>query len=997
MKFDTDKKDNRRGKKGQEGVALLMSLGILSLLIVIVVGFVFSTKTELLVAKVHDFDSTARAMAEDNISWLMGSYEGGYGTHEPAKDLVGRYLQLQPSSTPDSGVWPLAYDYAAARSGEGDAVIEFDGSQDAWALSYGMGFQASPDQKYIKKESFYPTAVKHISWWPLYSFEGAKDLDGKVIIDSSTGGSWSLKYTGNLVGRYTFLMIDEGIKFDINGLVEAEENGLCHGQFFKLDELLTELNVNDVAGVTAGLKKRATPQSNGLPIFWDSWEHIWRSRFLSKNPDFPTDSEEDAARNIYNNFTPHTRPSGEYYVVVPKNRNNEWYSGNTPRYYKYFHRYYVGNLAKTNVTVDELVNSTGDDSANYFADKSNNDAERFESQKKNPVYVKDGKVNVHAATRFIPWLDFISGEHSSGSDSAVRDRALQRQVAANLIDYSDEGVGATTNYNPNDSTQSNIVYCGLEKVPYVSAAVPYVQFTGPDPGESELYVSRVGARVNLVNMYKDGSHTSVNLKVKIPYISIDGQRVAVGEQSQNVSCDFGESVSVVVECSQMISSSKFTNKTPEIFFPAVMVEVYAGGELADVSVLKDVGKKMGLDKPLTSYTYSESNPYFVAAVFRDPRANSYVDMSNDERKSDYTKLYIHDDNRDDSNYNSSTKWESTPTRFNSTLKGIGLSTYTGDMPGGGYKKDNELDFKGKDFSTISTTKIRDGQIRSLWELGVIHRGEPWRTLNLRTSVKGVDVQPGTRGRDWEKKGVNYSGKYFYGDAAILDQVKLTREIETYPQVNPFNPSEDYWQAVFSKFKTGQTNSPDVTSIYMDPGVVNSGKYYIWPTGLTGNEYDGLIKVISKQNAIGNVGSTVNSYRHVMSREGLPTLFCKKDGSARSEYGISKTEDLYEEELIGKVADHLKVQHNFFRLISTVQLLTVVPDAQGAVFDAIETSDKEDPRLTSFIKLTYQKSGESEEVNWYKIRGAQKLMTVLYRFPGLNKFTIIEKQIISSDY
>jgi hypothetical protein len=60
---------------------------------------------------------------------------------------------------------------------------------------------------------------------------------------------------------------------------------------------------------------------------------------------------------------------------------------------------------------------------------------------------------------------------------------------------------------------------------------------------------------------------------------------------------------------------------------------------------------------------------------------------------------------------------------------------------------------------LSTSFIRNAPFESLWELGAIHRGEPFRTINL--SVFSDECYDN-----------GFSGKYEHGDAHILDQVKI---------------------------------------------------------------------------------------------------------------------------------------------------------------------------------------------------------------------------------
>lgn len=65
--------------------------------------------------------------------------------------------------------------------------------------------------------------------------------------------------------------------------------------------------------------------------------------------------------------------------------------------------------------------------------------------------------------------------------------------------------------------------------------------------------------------------------------------------------------------------------------------------------------------------------------------------------------------------------------------------------------------------SISTAYIRHGQMQSLWELGAIHRGAPWQTINLKCAPKN------------NQNGGNGMGLYQNGDGHLLDQVALTTQ------------------------------------------------------------------------------------------------------------------------------------------------------------------------------------------------------------------------------
>ncbi|MBQ7207166.1 MAG: hypothetical protein IJS01_05145 [Lentisphaeria bacterium] len=95
-----------------------------------------------------------------------------------------------------------------------------------------------------------------------------------------------------------------------------------------------------------------------------------------------------------------------------------------------------------------------------------------------------------------------------------------------------------------------------------------------------------------------------------------------------------------------------------------------------------------------------------------------------------------------------------------------------------YDKEKTSDpaWKGDgDDEHISTAFIRNAPMQSLWELGAIHRGSAWETINIKRAVMGsgssqhrIDLTDNRNG-DLTASGVAYEN----GDGVILDQVKLT--------------------------------------------------------------------------------------------------------------------------------------------------------------------------------------------------------------------------------
>ena len=88
---------------------------------------------------------------------------------------------------------------------------------------------------------------------------------------------------------------------------------------------------------------------------------------------------------------------------------------------------------------------------------------------------------------------------------------------------------------------------------------------------------------------------------------------------------------------------------------------------------------------------------------------------------------------------------------------------------------------------ISTAVIRNAPMRSPWELGFIHRGIPFQTINLK---KAGGIDGGTALDDVAHDAANFANwtegrgtRYEYGDAGILDQIKMTEFNKSYGKID----------------------------------------------------------------------------------------------------------------------------------------------------------------------------------------------------------------------
>ena len=88
---------------------------------------------------------------------------------------------------------------------------------------------------------------------------------------------------------------------------------------------------------------------------------------------------------------------------------------------------------------------------------------------------------------------------------------------------------------------------------------------------------------------------------------------------------------------------------------------------------------------------------------------------------------------------------------------------------------------------ISTAVIRNAPMRSPWELGFIHRGIPFQTINLKKAgdidggeLLALDALGSINCSTWNEAG---GTKYAYGDAGILEQIKMTEYNKSYGKID----------------------------------------------------------------------------------------------------------------------------------------------------------------------------------------------------------------------
>lgn len=226
---------------------------------------------------------------------------------------------------------------------------------------------------------------------------------------------------------------------------------------------------------------------------------------------------------------------------------------------------------------------------------------------------------------------------------------------------------------------------------------------------------------------------------------------------------------------------------------------------------------------------------------------------------------------------------------------------------------------GDDTNHLSTAYIRNAPMQSLWELGVIHRGAAWQTLNLKAagapggtgSISPSDMK---QGLSWD----NPSGtSYANGDGGILEQVKLTEKAYSYGLVNinmlcsDTNINEGYQseyddqmgQALFYYIKCGQE--------------IND-----FETNGTGTALESTGEVVSYLRASTN--------RPFASRTQFLD-WSSGGNSLANAFGVvsmTNASDAQQEEIVGKTINLLKAEQSASNVIQFIVVAQTIRDVAG---------------------------------------------------------------------
>jgi hypothetical protein len=427
----------------------------------------------------------------------------------------------------------------------------------------------------------------------------------------------------------------------------------------------------------------------------------------------------------------------------------------------------------------------------------------------------------------IRWLkNYTNLPPGTFPDAATR----AKQIAANLLDYCDTNTDVTS--DSVDWSSTDPTYTGNEKTPYINEIgfelQLVVDITKPKGGGNTRHVDmnfyiRPGAEIINMTGENFNAATTMNLQGNVNFYwsckrDHCGQPKTVDDNEETIPFNISWPLTAVGTSGYKFTwanqYSLFTHEEniqppPIVYCENVKVQITRAR-------LEYAGKSADFAKPNDASGWSDLIGYFYS-----------INPGNGNNRHDVNLVrfsYQADDPRQ--NLNPGDWFQGTVSAANADYSTIGTQdaqntgvtcTVNGDAETGSVP------------TAISTAYIRKAPMQSPWELGRIHRGAKWETLNLKaySETDGYSGVSSTAGL----------GAYASGDANILDQVKMGSDVSVYGKVSVNSGNERVLRALIAKIRVGvplPNNGSDNSSGTADdnsPGSKNNGTELSYATNV----------------------------------------------------------------------------------------------------------------------------------------------------------------------
>ncbi len=768
---------NPRSRRDQRGVALLLALGSLSLMLVTGMAFLSSAIVARQAAANYRGRTQAKYIARSAMARLM--------------------LRLKYDLNNAADPWDDRLDRIVSRHITGDSS--------KMASESGLTDRIDDDERFMRSyvngerktvEALYgSSAADRPQWEFLYDLY---DNDGKVEDDA------------RIIGRIAYMAIPGTANVNLSEVLRGHPDAVAAshsetGWEKRRGVGIRELNfdIDRFSGSRNALKTLAQRFATG--------------------EDYSSDQSRDYSARDYQSFDELSTVLGKAsvnalrkYMLTSGYNEPEAYvcdksaDRESPDYTDsadFYHRFWLNRKqADWNaLTVDDLL-----------AAPTEFDKGQLEQPKSNTI-------------KALPYLCKLWWENDeSGSSEAdyKSPEARRRQVAANLIDYAD-----SNNEPTSDSTNwwsSEPTYTGLEKTHYLNEVG--VQFTttvnaslistetdlgGNVTRKFQLDASIYAGQILLetVNIYENAFPTQqISIEGTIDYdVTLADGSVSSGtfdfkqesrSYAPNQNGRYGSIIfepaetgiaalpSVVVTNvngtpntkTMKVSLKKLTIKRMYLMDDSGKPVDYTRKLTQDFTTL-GVLQNLSFNVPLSSGSIVDACAYAGFQV-DDPRENLTQGRSDDDAKLNWKATYNETLFSDVSTGNL--------TAINGDGEyGLSISKVNNFFKTCKGKYGDQNDYEkniGDDLDNISPAYISNEVMQSPLELGAIHRAAKWETINLKKAAENSAVY------NYDPNEVDLTAKTGFthadGDAAILDQVKMTERVFSPGKINMNYYAED---------------------------------------------------------------------------------------------------------------------------------------------------------------------------------------------------------------
>ena len=887
---------SRGGQRSQRGMALLFTLGILSIILVIVMIFVSYSRSEQKTAAAYSNSAGAKFIAVTGLQHAMAALTGSGDVN---------YLVSKTLNT--SNTFENAGDYDWIWKLETPGMVDFGNTYDPGAAS------SDPTWQYIRSDG------KIIG---RFAYRAAADLKMNANAFAAHGDVYHI-YCANPAADSAFRT--NATATACNSICERHL-GVSTAELVFPNDLLKDgtANVNFVTKASIDDIK-ATPSNASKEPNWLNAADMLENYTDYKNADADTKALYQYVLDQFFNFENVEKYEAFWggFDATDDSAANPAKSTTEKLPGQYYHRF---NLRRDNwntITVDDILAAPKRITDSLSADDIKNDK-----------------------TGGIPWFRNWSST------------ANKNQVIANFINYnSDESrdvvtdVAALWSSGLQDGTHP--AYTGLKRTPYLNevdaeltASVSSTESNAPAAADGSVRINltlnfsgSVKLYTELVNMYRNPINGfyrpfvegSVSLEYEY-YDPIDG---ATKTQALELSAD-GQNLK---SAAYQMASWNITDSILQSNYTG-----YTNGELGKYT--------MSYDAPLATVTLSSITPankdtilsslkfkpklvikraYVMKMNGNTPNQNvDYAALELDETNfgtgsalfniSSGSDKYLRvsfqaEDPRQNLNMDDWNKFYEVTDNATSSILTIGSTSaaalnYTNAQNATRVTAKNHTDsdteladnpawLNAQKNGHVSTAFIRHAPMLSFWEAGAIHRAEKWRTINLSASPAIANSEA----EAFLKKG---GASYTDGDGALLDQLKLIRDI-------PYN-SRLMSKVNIAKYSNAELRTFNFKTLFKEfkfKGPNNYCNYDILntypeedPSGaISDNRIDAMVDALAAASNVtdsGKVERRTDTYRHSAFR----TAF---SGNPSGSDALPMENDAMKEQFAGRIMNLMDVE------------------------------------------------------------------------------------------